>query len=662
MKRSLSIVLFVCFCNYCFAQKLTASGKIDSLVNELKKVQNPTQKADILNDLSNFSIEVSYDQAEEYNKQALALSRKLNYQKGLQYGLYFQSLIYFYQGKNDQAKVSATEALTIAKKNKDFKEVAGIHNRLGYIEQSTGNYEKALENYLNAKHLFDSIGYEKGVAATANKVGIFYESRGELSKALEYYKTALSLYEKLDEKHQQATVLNNIGVVYYESKDFEQAMMYYRLSLQMVEELGDKTRIPIRQINIGKVYKEQGKYATANQYFVKVLEAGRKLNKKKLTIFVLNQLGENEMLQGNYIQSIRFLKEGVELATNANYQQELMDLYRNLSDAYSAIEDFKHSKYFTEKYWMLKDSIQNMEKKSQLAEIKAKYEASEKEKAITELQSKNEKKDIILYAVSVGSFLLLILIVVIVINYRKRARISKVISDQNEELARQRISELLKEQQLQYVEAKLEGQTVERRRIAKDLHDGVGGTLASIKLSLVKSQPAEVTDIIDNLDKVCEEVRAVSHNLMPPVLSDSIFTDVVKDFVKKSFQNQDVEVSLEFFPEKELNELDKGLHIEVLRIIQELVTNISKHAHASVVDITLTLHDDFVNLIVGDNGKGFVVSKEGKGIGLKNISYRVSKLNGRLNIDSNQDQGTTINIDIPSFSHNLSEGELVNNR
>ncbi|WP_185113989.1 tetratricopeptide repeat-containing sensor histidine kinase [Fulvivirga imtechensis] len=654
--RYVSVLLFLI--NGSLQAQSTNSERIDSLKKELQNAKDIESEIDILNELSYSALDIDYNLSQEYSQKALSLSEKNGYDIGKATALYNMSLHAFQLGSYDSTYVYCEQALIISQESGNKVLSAKIMNRLGVTYQTLGNRKRALSNYLSALRIFEDDNDKGGVAAVCNKLGIFYETQQEYDKALKYYQKALDYHQRIGGPRQQAIVINNIGVVYHKTQQLDKALEHYQRSKALLIKTGDSINISIRDINIGKIHKEWKDYDSASVYLTSALKACEASGNKNLQLYTLNQLGETKIGKSEFDSAFTYLQRALRLAAETGEKEVAPEIYRNLSNTYYGLRRFKDAYDANVAYHHLKDSLFNIERSHDIAEIEAKYRVSEKEKEISLLKSQSEKKDIILYSSITGLVLFLILIILIVNDYKRRSRASRLINEKNEELNRQRISELLKEQQLKSIHGKLEGQENERKRIAKELHDGIGGTLASIKLNLQKVKDERLTDLINDIDKACEEVRTVSHNLAPPAFFNSALTDIIRDFVEKSLNRHKINVNLEFYPEKTLNNISTDLQVDLYRIVQELVTNITKHAEASHVEITITAHDHIINLIVEDDGKGYIPSQNIKGIGLQNISSRVNALNGIIHFDSKPGRGTAVSIDIPYQHWNFSTRQV----
>jgi signal transduction histidine kinase len=206
--------------------------------------------------------------------------------------------------------------------------------------------------------------------------------------------------------------------------------------------------------------------------------------------------------------------------------------------------------------------------------------------------------------------------------------------------------------QQQRTQAVLEAEERERIRIARDLHDGVGQTLAAARMTLgnyvsqKKIESVEMQNSLNLLEDSIKEIREISHNMMPSSLTKFGLTSALKQFTNKINALGKIEIELQIVGFKERS--DEKIELVLYRIVQEIISNIIKHAEAKKVSIELVRHDDELILIIEDDGRGFDTAKtENHGIGLKNIATRVEYLNGNVNFDSSIGKGTSVVIEIP---------------
>jgi signal transduction histidine kinase len=224
---------------------------------------------------------------------------------------------------------------------------------------------------------------------------------------------------------------------------------------------------------------------------------------------------------------------------------------------------------------------------------------------------------------------------------------------QKQQLQQQQIKQLQNEKLLLATESILKGQEDERSRLAQDLHDGLGGMLSGVKLTLSAMKgniilPEEsarlFTKAFEQLDSSIGEMRRVAHNMMPEALVKLGLQQALQDYCDGINAVNGLSINCEFHGLE--NRLENTTEIIVYRIVQELLNNIIKHANASNVLVQVIKSDKELNITVEDNGNGFTKEEAGskKGAGLKNIQSRVDYLKGELDIKSTPGKGTSVHI------------------
>ncbi|MBF8456028.1 sensor histidine kinase [Kaistella sp. G5-32] len=205
------------------------------------------------------------------------------------------------------------------------------------------------------------------------------------------------------------------------------------------------------------------------------------------------------------------------------------------------------------------------------------------------------------------------------------------------------------QQEISKIQGLLEGEEKERKRIAEELHDGIAGDLSAIKLNLTyleteNSNPNN-DDVLQNLskiiDKSCQQIREISHNLSPSSLTNYGLVGAVDNFCKKVADLYKIKVIFKF-SDKEI-ELTDTIETHIYRIVQELLNNVVKHSEAKVAHVTITYDHPFIEISVKDDGKGFTINSLSKGIGLSNIDSRIRFMNAHVKKQSTE-KGSTFTI------------------
>ena len=213
---------------------------------------------------------------------------------------------------------------------------------------------------------------------------------------------------------------------------------------------------------------------------------------------------------------------------------------------------------------------------------------------------------------------------------------------QRQKTQQQKISNLENEKENVALRSLMAGEEKERSRIAKELHDGIGGILAAAKMHA--SKDVENTKIVELLNSASEESRRISHNLLPENLVKKGLDVALHDFVESI--NESGLLKAEYQSVNLKSNLSKSLQLSIYRIIQELLNNIIKHADATEAMVQIQESNSQLLITVEDNGKGFQTNDKANGIGLTNIESRLSLLKGQLKIDSDKKMGTSVYIEL----------------
>lgn len=267
------------------------------------------------------------------------------------------------------------------------------------------------------------------------------------------------------------------------------------------------------------------------------------------------------------------------------------------------------------------------------------------------VEQKNIKNPILFFI-----FLLLPVISLLIIFYQKK-RTQNELKKKQEEVSKQKITSLIKDQELKLIKGLIKGQNKERKRIAQELHDNIGGNLAAIKLQLnntiINGDRKTIRTINNQLDDTYVKVRNLSHNLVPKKFSKNIFCNALEAYFNNIGEMTNITTSFIAYPRNEIDSLDEVLQIEVFKIIQQLITNTIEHAKASFIELQLNLVDNELNILFEDNGIGFSKKHKTSGFGFENMKSRLQKISGVFHIDSRINRGTIIDIEIPILTRTI---------
>ncbi len=307
-----------------------------------------------------------------------------------------------------------------------------------------------------------------------------------------------------------------------------------------------------------------------------------------------------------------------------------------LLSAFLKSDDYRNAYALSSRLQNLDQQITDKQNKAYVNELEIKYDTFEKEQ---EVKNQRLQKQYIL----IGFIIILLPLLALFYVYYQKLQAQSALNKTMKQVNDEKIATLLKTQELELIKAVVEGEEKERNRIAQELHDSIGGNLASIKLQLSSENQKH---IMRQIDETYHQVRDLSHNLTTEKIRKNSFSQLLSAYVQNIKKASKQEIYLELYPEFEINELDNTLKTELFKIIQELITNALKHANSKEITIQVTKLEDSLKLLFEDDGVGFDTLSVQDGIGFKNIKARLKAINGTLHIDSCKNRGTIIDIDV----------------
>ncbi|MBO0323540.1 sensor histidine kinase [Muricauda sp. CAU 1633] len=399
----------------------------------------------------------------------------------------------------------------------------------------------------------------------------------------------------------------------------------------------------------GIFYKIEEDFKKAEDFFVKADSLS--LNKPYLESFrgdIAWQLASLHMQNNKLQQAKNYLK------VSNNFSSKLRDTFYN--DRLASLI-FQKEGNTDSAYYYLRKSVD--------IEYRLGYKNNTLESSILTVQNQTDKLKLDALeldaqnrknrnlAIALGLLLVFGSAIAFLVN--SNAKRKQLVAEQQKTLQEQKVITLLKEQELNTIDAMIEGQEKERQRIANDLHDDLGGLMANVKLLFNSLQP-KIKDDVDKLysktnaliDEAYHKIRAIAHAKNSGVIAKQGLLKAVEHMAEKVSAANNITIEVKDFGLD--NRLENSLEHTLFRIIQELITNIIKHSNATYANIHITNHGDALNIMVEDNGVGFqsdkIISKS-TGMGLKSIDKRVAHLEGTLHIESEIGKGATVIIDIP---------------
>jgi signal transduction histidine kinase len=400
-------------------------------------------------------------------------------------------------------------------------------------------------------------------------------------------------------------------------------------------------------------------YAFACKNYLRTIEMYNKAYQKAVAAadpytiaFTAEGLGRAYAEAGNSVVAENYLKKSLRVAKQNNYLSQQQIVLSSLSRLYADNSNFKLAWEYTDSLVKLKDSLALKINANRRLLLDAKYETSKKESLIDNLEADKKIQELTIKQKSVLNYILIgsaaTILVISLLSYRNYR--------QKQKLQQQRINELETEKKLTATEAVLKGEEQERTRLAKDLHDGLGGMLSGIKYSfqtmkgnlIMTPDNAQAFErSMDMLDSSIKEMRRVAHNMMPEALVKFGLDTALKDFCNDINQTGAIRATYQSLG-LENTVIEQTTAVTIYRIVQELINNTMKHAAAKTAIIQVSKTNGVISITVEDDGKGFnpVILQGTKGIGWSNIQSRVEYLKGKLDVQSEPGKGTSVHIEL----------------
>jgi signal transduction histidine kinase len=214
-------------------------------------------------------------------------------------------------------------------------------------------------------------------------------------------------------------------------------------------------------------------------------------------------------------------------------------------------------------------------------------------------------------------------------------------------------SKLIEEEKIKRISSLIDGQEMERKRLARDLHDSLGQMVLAANLKLEQSKNSDdkqlknkIIETQELLKIIIKELRVISNNLTPSVLINFGLNEGLNNICNETKINTGINIQYKFenIDEKTISEKDQ---IYIYRIVQEAINNITKHSKAQNAIVSLYKKQNNINLCIEDDGCGFSLNQKSKGNGIANLQERVKLLNGSIEIETEPGAGTRIKISIP---------------
>ena len=538
------------------------------------------------------------------------------------------------------------EALNLFIVAQDSGGIAATCNNLGISYWRMGHDDHALRYYLKARDI--NLVTENQVGLTKNYIAIgnLYSDSHEYSSALENYEEAEEILKTFEDVVLSALVSKNMGLMYgeHENPDYNAAksIEYSQKSIAKYRALGDSFNVAGLYTNLGLMYENEGKLGKGENYYQRALELQEELQLKNDAAQSYFNLGNIYLQQNRILKAQTSFEKSYGLVVDTGGLSLLREVARKLAEVYRDLDQFQKSLEFFTVYDSLDNLLYTTEKEEIIQDLQTKYETERKEKelALTKAEVDRRTAERDGYLIALAVFLALAIVLVWIYSQRQKAVHS--LRKKEKDLHNKRINELLLEQEVGSLNAMLDGQETERKRISQELHDRVGSLLTAAKYAFEGN--GNDPESLGLLDNALEETRTLSHSLASGVLAKFGLVAAISD-LKDSIESVR-DIRMVYKTKGFEGRIDQTIEIDLYRILQELVSNTLKHANADEITIHLEQTSHEAHVYYTDDGTGFDTTTQADGIGLKNIEARSKKYNGQLTIDSQPTKGMQLTLTI----------------
>lgn len=618
----------------------------DSLLAQLSLAKEDTNKVLALITIGQYVEYNNLEEAKHYYRQAYMLSKKLNYPMGiLKYYSNYTAVLNI-QARFDSALMLTMDAVQLATKFGNEERIIIAQQNLSATYSYLQDYEQALQYLLPSIAYFEKTKNDARLSLVYDNLGVIYRETKQYDKALEYHQKALDIANRLGNQYDIANVLSNLGNAYTSLKEYDSALSVMRQSLHIARKENYENIVSNNVGNIGGLFIKQGSYDSLFIYCTEGLHLSEKLGDSLSMVNNMYGLALNAFYQKDFVKCAALANNGFAMAQQRNYAEPSQLFTELLSELALVKGDLKQYDYYNRLSLGLSEKFFNERMQRNVQTLDKKFETEKKEKQLLKQQLSIRQKNTLIY-IFIGSLASLLLISILAYrNYMQKRKLQE-----------QKIQELEKEKLLLATQSLLQGQEDERSRLAKDLHDGLGGMLSGIKLTLgamkgnmvLTAENARLfSGALHKLDQTISEMRRVAHSMMPEALLRLGLGQALSDYCDGLSENSaGLTINYQQFGMEE--RLSNDTEIVVYRIVQELLTNVLKHSEASEVLVQLMQQEKLLTLTLEDNGIGFDVVKalDKQGSGLHNIHSRVRYLHGTIDVKSEPGKGSSFHIEIP---------------
>ncbi len=601
-----------------------------------------------------------YDSALAYGTQSLQIARRLNDKKILTKFIYNAGITSTNLALYDSAMTYLNEAEILASEMTDTLVMLHALNGKSLVAKYQANHSQAVEYLIKAAHIIERTTTQSFIDLLPHIYGNLGQNliaEKQYESGIAYLKRALLIKKYPDEKRISTLHYLELCNAYLELNKSAIAKLHLDTAVQLNSEMHNYVLANLVANTEGVYYNKVGNPAAALNAYLRSYQWADSSRNEYLKALPASNIAELYLLLNKLRDAEKYATTGSEIAKKFKNYAVLISSYRVLKQVFLQQKEYQRAIQYAELELTYKDSASTKEAQKTILNLEARYQNVKKEKEIASLTLINAEKELqvtkrnrflLMGGIAAGTLLLTTSLL-----YRNN-RQKRLLAEKDKLLKDEQIKFLERQQQVVSLQSMINGQETERTRIAKDLHDGLGGLFSTIKMhySTLQNDTPQLTgnplykktqELISNAS---EELRRVAHNMMPEVLLKVGLPEALRDMSNNISSGKILSVSFQSYGMEQ--RLSPATEIMLYRIVQELMNNIIKHSSATTALIQFNRNSNRLSLTIEDNGNGFDTAEaaQKQSMGITTIRNRVEYLNGELSIDSQKNIGTTVMIDI----------------
>jgi two-component system, NarL family, sensor kinase len=650
---------------------MTQDKKVEALEKKLREPVADTIKINVLGELVAQLKYVDTTKAISYGIQMEATAKRLGDPRFLASAYRIKAVLAESYSRHSTALEYCFDGLELLGKRNDGRSQetrACLEYEIGNIFLNQFNIASAMLHYYEALNYFENRKHKNTTYIyLLNRLSVAYYFSGNVEKGSMFNAKSLELAEKSGDERALAYAYNHHanGLLIKASRDRTNQVLVGE-NLQSAKIFNDKSFEIAKRIKDwllqgyyhrveGDILNLKGEYAVSIEKSVLAVDCFKKIHCYPTITEELLQVGMKYLNLKENKEAIRFFNEALLYATRINNASFKKDALKLLAKTNEDLRLMPEAIDYYGRYIKLSDSLKHVENNIGVYVAERQYEVISLRNNVEQLSNKNvvqasmireKQQDNLILLIGITCFIAISLLSTLYLRGKKQSMMQK------NELQQKRITELVNEKHILAIESLLKGQEEERKRIAREMHDGLGGILSSVKHALNSLKPEVAIEMesyptfrkcLYLIDYSIVELRRIAHNMMPDAVHRFGLKDALLDYCENLSNDQ---LKISFIPIG-MEPFNKDKEIEIYRIIQELISNSIKHARANRILVQLVKEADVMTITVEDNGVGFDSSTlaSNKGAGWTNIYNRAHFLGATVELSSEPGLGTTVIIE-----------------